>query len=96
MEIPKVIKSPVLTEKSLQEATDGKYTFEVDLKANKREVAQAVKEAFNVDVLGVTTRILKGRRVRIRGTKLTRAASKFKKATVKIAAGQKIPAFETG
>ncbi|OGY21922.1 MAG: 50S ribosomal protein L23 [Candidatus Woykebacteria bacterium GWB1_45_5] len=96
MEIPKVIKSPVLTEKSLQEATDGKYTFEVDLKANKREVAQAVKEAFNVDVLGVTTRILKGRRVRIRGTKLTRAASKFKKATVKVAAGQKIPAFETG
>ena len=96
METNKVIKKPILTEKSLQEATRGKYTFEVGLKANKKEIAQAVKEAFSVDTTAVRTRIMKGRRVRIRGTKLTRAASKFKKATVKIAAGQKIPAFETG
>jgi len=92
----RVIKRPVLTEKSLQEATEGKYTFEVDLAANKKEIAQAVKKAFSVDVLAVSTRIVKGRRVRIRGTKLMRAGSKFKKATVKVAAGQKIPAFETG
>ena len=96
MEANRIIKKPILTEKSLQEATRGKYTFDVDLKANKKEIAQAVKEAFSVNALVVRTRIMKGRRVRIRGTKLTRAATKFKKATVKIAAGQKIPAFETG
>lgn len=96
MAIKRVIKNLVLTEKSLQEATEGKYTFEVALGANKKEIAVAVKKTFNVDVLAVNTSILKGRTVRIRGTRRTRPGQKFKKATVKVAAGQKIPAFETG
>lgn len=90
-----VIKRPILTEKSLQEATTGRYTFEVDLKANKQQIATAVKKAFSVDVLEVKTRILKGRRVRVRGTRLENKGPKIKKATVKVASGQKISVFET-
>lgn len=93
--INRVIKKPILTEKSLQEATTGRYTFEVDLKANKRQIANAVKKAFDVDVLEVKTRILKGRRVQVRGTRLEREGAKVKKATVKVASGQKIGVFET-
>lgn len=91
----RVIKKPILTEKSLQEATAGRYTFEVDLKADKRQIANAVKKAFAVDVLEVKTRILKGRRVRIRGTRLEKEGAKIKKATVKVPPGQKISVFET-
>ncbi|MDP2720876.1 MAG: 50S ribosomal protein L23 [bacterium] len=93
--VVRVIKKPILTEKSLQDAAEGKFTFEVELKADKKTIKKAVKEAFNVDVLAVRTRILKGKRVRIRGTRIERAGSKTKKATVTLASGQKIPVFET-
>ncbi len=93
--MPRIIKRPVLSEKSLRQATEDKYTFEVDLKANKYQIAQAVKKSFGVDVLSVRTRILKGKRVRIRGTRLERPGPIRKKATVEITKGQKISAFET-
>ena len=91
----RIIKRPVLTEKSLQEASQGKYTFIVDLKAGKKTVADAVQQAFKVSVLSVRTRILKGKRIRIRGTRLQKLGSKLKKATVQVAPGQKISDFET-
>jgi len=91
----RVIKKPILTERSLQEATTGRYSFEVDLKADKRQIANAIKKAFSVDVLEIRTRILKGRRVRIRGTRLEKEGAKIKKATVRVPSGQKISVFET-
>ena len=92
----RVIRKPILTEKSLQEATDGKYTFEVDLRSNKNQIASEVKKAFKVDVLNVRTRILKGKRRRVRGTSREKVGSKLKRATVKVASGQKIAVFEKG
>ena len=92
----KALRKPIFTEKSFREATNGRYTFEVDTKATKKEIARMVKETFEVDVLEVKTQIVKGRRSRIRGTKLTRPGRVFKKAVVRLASGQKIPVFETG
>jgi large subunit ribosomal protein L23 len=92
----KVLRKPIFTEKSFREATNGKYTFEVDTEATKKEVARVVEEIFEVDVLEVKTQIVKGRRARIRGTKLTRPGKIIKKAVVRLASGQKIPVFETG
>lgn len=79
----------------MQEATTGKYTFEVALEANKGQIARAVKSSFDVDVLEVRTRTLKGKRARVRGTRLTKESSPIKKATVVVAPGQKISVFET-
>ena len=46
-----VLKKPVLTEKSLALQTEeNKYTFDVDLNANKTEVKIAVEKLFNVKV----------------------------------------------
>ena len=40
-----VLKKPVLTEKSLLiQQTENKYTFDVDLNANKTQVKNAVEE----------------------------------------------------
>ena len=59
MNLLDVIKRPVITEKSMLAMDDKKYTFEVDTKANKTLVQQAVEAAFdgvkvaNVNIINV-------------------------------------------
>ncbi|MGY3748537.1 50S ribosomal protein L23 [Vagococcus acidifermentans] len=50
MELLDVIKRPVITEESVSAMDDKKYTFEVDLRANKTLVKQAVEAVFDVKV----------------------------------------------
>lgn len=51
-----IIKKPVITEKSeLLRKEYNKYTFEVNPKANKFQIRNAVQELFNVKVLTVAT-----------------------------------------
>ncbi|MBO0441382.1 50S ribosomal protein L23 [Enterococcus sp. DIV0212c] len=47
------IKRPVITEKSMLAMDEKKYTFEVDTRANKTLVKQAVEAAFDVKVKNV-------------------------------------------
>ena len=59
MNLLDVIKRPVITEKSMLAMDEKKYTFEVDTKANKTLVKQAVEAAFdgvkvkNVNIVNV-------------------------------------------
>lgn len=48
-----VIKRPVITEKSMVAMDEKKYTFDVDTRANKTLVKQAVEAAFDVKVKNV-------------------------------------------
>ena len=41
-----IIKKPVLTEKSYADMADKKYTFQVDIHANKTEIKQALESIF--------------------------------------------------
>ena len=41
-----IIKKPVLTEKSYQDMADKKFTFQVDIRANKTEIKQALETIF--------------------------------------------------
>ena len=41
-----IIKKPVLTEKSYADMAQKKYTFEVDIRANKTEIKQALETVF--------------------------------------------------
>jgi len=41
-----IIKKPVLTEKSYQDMADKKFTFQVDVRANKTEIKQALESIF--------------------------------------------------
>ncbi|WP_018924670.1 50S ribosomal protein L23 [Salsuginibacillus kocurii] len=50
-----VIKRPVITERTTEIMEDKKYTFEVDVKANKTQVKQAIEEIFDVEVDKVNT-----------------------------------------
>ena len=61
-----VIIRPVITEKSNDEMQAGKYTFEVNKKATKVEIAKAVEKLFEVKVLNVNTMTVKGKTKRVR------------------------------
>ncbi|HEY4694713.1 MAG TPA: 50S ribosomal protein L23 [Candidatus Nanoarchaeia archaeon] len=94
MQSLKVIKKPVITEKALSEAEGGEYTFEVDKKATKAEIAKAVKEMYEVDVVRIKTRVIKNRHRRILRTSRRAKLGPVKKATVKVGKEQKIDIFE--
>ena len=61
-----VIVRPVVTEKSNDGLQEGKYTFEVNKKATKVEIAKAVEKLFEVKVSNVNTMIVKGKTKRVR------------------------------
>ena len=50
-----IILKPIVTERSTENMQDRKYTFEVDKRANKIEIKQAIEEIFKVDVERVNT-----------------------------------------
>ena len=56
-----IIKAPVITEKSVNEISDGKYTFKVAVDAKKPEIASAVEQLFGVEVAKVNTINVRGR-----------------------------------
>ncbi|CAG9622219.1 50S ribosomal protein L23 [Sutcliffiella rhizosphaerae] len=56
-----VLKRPVITERSTDLMTEKKYTFEVDVRANKTEVKDAVEAIFGVKVEKVNIMNYKGK-----------------------------------
>ena len=65
MRAEEIIKAPIVTEKSSSELQNGKYTFEVNKKATKIEIANAVEKLFGVKVLKVNTISVKGKQKRV-------------------------------
>ncbi len=60
-----VIVRPIVTEKSNDGLQEGKYTFEVNKKATKVEIAKAVEKLFEVKVLKVNTMMVNGKKKRV-------------------------------
>lgn len=56
-----IIIKPIVTEKSMSAMADKKYTFKVDKRAGKIEIASAVEELFGVKVSKVNTISVRGR-----------------------------------
>ena len=92
-----IVKRPVITEKStaLKEASN-RYVFKVDVKANKRQIKQAVEKLFNVHVKDVRTAVYGGKVsvVTNRSGRFAGPKSNWKKAYVTIAEGEKIDIFD--
>jgi large subunit ribosomal protein L23 len=96
---PEIILRPVVSEKSIDQSTRGRYTFRVHPDANKIQIKAAIEELYAADKVSVvsvnvlTTKAKEKsrgtRRGRIRGT-----TSPWRKAVVTLAAGQKIQFFE--
>lgn len=56
-----IIKKPVITEKAMKLGDLRQYVFEVDPKANKIQIKQAVEKMFEVKVDSVRTVLVKGK-----------------------------------
>ncbi len=91
MEARDILIRPLISERSTDLMQDGKFVFIVDKRANKIQIAQAVKEIFNVTVEDVNTINVKGKTKR-RGRTVGKTAS-YKKAIVKLKAGETIEFF---
>jgi large subunit ribosomal protein L23 len=91
-----ILKKPHISEKSMYNASFGEYTFEVDKRASKEDIAKAVHEVFNVDVVRVRTITVKGKTKKSLKKRQTIKLTSWKKALVKIVKGQKIELFDVG
>ena len=84
-----IIKAPIITEKSANIAADEKtYVFKVDVKANKSQIKDAIEKIFNVKVEKVNTVNVHAKKKRV--GRYTGMTSKYKKAIVTLANGNKI------
>jgi len=91
-----ILKRPLITEKMTALADKRQYAFEVDINANKIDIARAVEKKFNVTVESIRTIRSKGKR-KSQMTKRGRIPGKradFKKAIVTLKKDQKIDFFE--
>jgi len=89
MELHQVIKRILVTEKSIA-ARDAynKYFFEVDRKANKLEIGNAVEKLFKVKVVDVRVMHVLGKKKRM--GRVIGQKSSWKKAIVTLAEGSRI------
>lgn len=56
-----IIERPVITENTADLMAEKKYTFEVNPKANKTEIKDAIELVFGVNVINVNTMNIKGK-----------------------------------
>ncbi|MCS7207726.1 MAG: 50S ribosomal protein L23 [Dehalococcoidia bacterium] len=91
-QLTNVLRRPLITEKSYRLQEQGRYSFEVDPRANKGLIKQAVERLFGVDVVRVNVMWVKGKRKRL-GPRWVQKPG-YKKAIVTLKPGQKIPILE--
>ncbi|TDF91453.1 50S ribosomal protein L23 [Paenibacillus piri] len=89
-----IIKRPVITERTSEMMAEKKYAFEVDLRANKTEIKQAIEQIFNVKVSNVNTLRMPAKPKRY--GRHSGYTSEWKKAIVSLSADSKeLEFFET-
>ena len=89
-----IVKRPIITENSMDQMADRKYTFEVAKEANKIEIKNAVEEIFGVKVEKVTTMRMLGKIKRMGAHSGKRPD--WKKAVVKLTESSKTIEFFDG
>jgi large subunit ribosomal protein L23 len=88
-----VIKAPLVTEKAtINTETSNQVCFEVDRRANKIQIKEAVETVFKKKVLSVQTMNVKGKPKRV-GRSMGKRADR-KKAVVRLYPGETLNFFE--
>jgi large subunit ribosomal protein L23 len=91
-----VIISPLITEKSMNDAAAGKFTFRVAKSADKNQIKKTIEDKFGVHVTHISTSITKGKSTRVGKRRTEKSISDSKKAIVSLKKGEKIGMFELG
>jgi large subunit ribosomal protein L23 len=85
-----IVLAPILTEETWRKIEDRKYAFRVCLGANKVEIKKAIEELFKVRVEKVWTANVKGKPRRERLSQQHGRTSRWRKAIVRLAPGERI------
>jgi len=88
-----IILSPVISEKSYGMVADSRYSFYIDIRANKSEVKKAIEDIFNVKVLKISTSNVKSKPKKL--GRFFGRSPKRKKAVVTLRKKDKIDFFES-
>jgi len=95
MKLTDVIRRPLITEKTTIAREDGRtIVFEVAARATKVEIKQAVERLLGSKVAGVRTALMHGK-IKRQG-RFAGQRPDWKKAYVRLRAGQKLPEFLEG
>jgi len=86
-----LIRRPLITEKATRGLDLNQYTFEVDPRAAKPQIKEAVEKMFDVKVIGIST-MNPPRRTRRVG-RFAGKRAQVKKAIVRLAEGNSIQLF---
>jgi large subunit ribosomal protein L23 len=92
-----IIKKPIITEKATaMSEKQNRFSFEVDSKANKLQIKEAVEKMYGVQVTEVRTMNYGGGKPSVKYTNrgiVEQGNRKFKKAVVTVADGETIDLF---
>ncbi len=90
-----LIKRPLITEKTLQLASEQNvFTFEVDYKASKTQIKEAIQQLFDVKVEQINTQLMPSKRRKTGKKRLINLSTASKKALIKLQEGQTIELFD--
>ena len=89
-----IIIKPIITERSMDDMTEGKYTFKVDKRTTKSEIKKAVETIFGVKVAKVSTMNIIGK-IKRQGLHSGKRPN-WKKAIVKLTEDSKAIEFFEG
>ena len=92
MDFRDVLIKPVITEKSMEATQNNKYTFIVNLKANKSQIKEAIEKIFKVKVIKVNSMKIIGKWKRV-GKNIGKTSDR-KKAIITLKKGNTIEIFQ--
>jgi large subunit ribosomal protein L23 len=93
MHVYDILKRPLVTEKTTAQAGQNQYSFQVDRRANRMQVKDAVETAFDVAVVSVRIINVPAKMGRY-GRRIVTKKPAWKKAVVTLAPGNAIQLFE--
>jgi large subunit ribosomal protein L23 len=91
-----VLIRPIISEKSVAEATKKKYTFQTGMGATKTQIKEAVEKVFGVKVVGVQTTIVSGKTYRTGKKWILAQRAGWKKAVISVSGDKTIDLFDVG
>lgn len=94
MNIHYIITKPIITERSMSDAKNGKFTFAAVQNAHKNDIKQAIEKIYSVHVVSISSSMIKGRSKRVGKKRTVKNATHYKKAIVTLKEGEKIDIFE--
>lgn len=86
-----LVRRPLITEKATMLLENNQYTFEVDSRANKPQIKEAIESLFNVTVVGVSTQNPPRKKKRV--GRFAGFKPLYKRAVVTLAPGDSITLF---